>query len=195
MLQSVCRICRREGKKLFLKGERCLTPKCAIVKRPYGPGKSKNSRSQKPSDFAKQLRAKQSAKAIYGVREKQFKNYYQKATKSAGKTGDVLLTLLETRLDNIIYKLGFAASSQQAKQIVSHKIVLVDEKTVNIPSYNVRVGENIKINKGKQIKKVDIPVWIKFDSKSQSAHIEKMPERQDLPSEIDEQSIVEFYSR
>lgn len=195
MQNSVCRICRKEGKKLFLKGERCFTPKCAIVKRPYGPGKSGSSRGHKLSDFGKQLRAKQSVKAIYGIMEKQFKNYYQKAAKSSGKTGDILLTLLETRLDNIIYRLGYAASPSQAKQIVSHKHVLVDEKTVNIPSYNVSVGEIIKVKDGKQIKKTDIPVWIKFDSKSHSAKIEKMPERQDLPGEIDEQSIVEFYSR
>lgn len=197
MHQPVCRKCRREQAKLFLKGERCLSPKCSFVKRPYPPGLTGQNRPGKFSDYQKQLRAKQKTKAIYRVYETQFKNYYLEAAKTKGKTGETLLQLLERRLDNIIYRLGCSFSRAEAKQLVSHGHVIVNGKVVNIPSYLVKTKDIIGlVNKNSKInKKTDIPVWLKFDGKNLQAEILKLPTRDEIESDIEEQLIVEFYSR
>lgn len=198
MKTPVCRLCRREQSKLFLKGERCLSPKCSFTRRPYAPGKSSQSRSGgKFSDYARQLRAKQKAKTIFGVSESQFKKYYLQAAKTKGKTGETLLQLLERRLDNAVFRLGLAKSRAQARQLISHGHILINNKKVNIPSYLVRAKEilQLKDKNKKYLSKVEIPVWLKLDAKNLEAEIAKLPSREEMDSSVDEQSIVEYYSR
>lgn len=197
MHNPVCRLCRREQKKLFLKGERCLSPKCSVTKRPYPPGQAGQTRPGKQSDYNRQLRAKQCAKNIYGIRETQFKKYYLEAAKTMGKTGETLLQILERRLDNVIYRLGFAFSRSQAKQFISHKKISINGKMLNIPSYLVKEKDAIElIDKGKKInKKIDLPTWLKLDSKNNKAEVVKLPTRDEIESDIEDQLIVEFYSR
>ncbi|EKD56271.1 MAG: 30S ribosomal protein S4 [uncultured bacterium] len=197
MKEAVCKKCRREQAKLFLKGERCLSSKCSFVKRPYAPGPAGQNRAGKFSDYKKQLRAKQKARTIYGIYEKQFKKYYLEAAKSKGMTGATLLQLLERRLDNVVYRSGFCFSRAEAKQYISHRHVMVNDKILNIPSYLIKENDTIKlIDKDKKInKKSEIPVWIKLDNKDLKASIIKYPTREDIETEIEEQLIVEFYSR
>ena len=190
------RISRRAGVNLFLKGERSNSPKNALTKRPYPPGQQgPNKRQGKPSDYGKQLREKQNTKAIYGILEKQFRNYYRKAAKSKEATGEKLLQLLETRLDNIIYRLGFADSRRQARQYVTHGHVAVEGKKINIPSYSVKPKQTIQLKLERKLSSSDIPTWVDRDEKKLSGELLSIPNRDQIPVEVNEQLVVEFYSR
>ena len=202
---SVCRLCRREGIKLFLKGERCTSGKCAVAKRPYSPGQHGRRRS-KLSDYAVQLREKQKVRRIYGVGEHQFRLYFKKAERVKGVTGTVLLQLLERRLDNVIFSLGFATSRTQARQIVKHRSVLVNSKLVDIPSYLVKPNDVISIKKKekkiKQIREIikltkerTHPEWLSVDKENLQGTIARVPRREDIQFPIQEQMIVELYSK
>ena len=202
---AVCRLCRREGEKLFLKGERCYTSKCAIERRPTAPGQH-GSRRQAYSDFKVQLREKQKVKRIYGMLEKQFRGYAERASKSRGVTGTELLQTLERRLDNICYRLGFAASRRQARQLVGHKLVSVNGKPVNIPSYQVSVGDVIEVKEKTKtnvgvVASMEaaatrfIPEWLALDKSAVKGTVNALPTREQLPQNIREQLIVELYSR
>lgn len=197
MMDAKCRKCRREGKKLFLKGDRCKSAKCALVKRAYAPGPHGQKRAKKISEYGKQLREKQKAKRMYGLRERQFSNYFKKASKNKAATGEILLQFLERRLDNVVFKVGFAPSRKAARQFVLHGHILVNGKKVNIPSYIVDEKEKIepKSKEGFKLIKSEIPSWIDFKQKDLVAQIAKMPTREELPQEINESLIVEFYSR
>ena len=202
---SVCRLCRREKMKLFLKGTRCYTPKCAVEKREYVPGMHGQGR-QKLSDYGVQLREKQKVKRIYGVLEKQFKFYFKKASKSKGVTGATLLTTLERRLDNVVYRMSLAASRSEARQVVRHGHVIVNDHQVNIPSYPVNAGDEIAVTgsekmrgrfkeileQNKDQRKVE---WLDVDAANFKAKVKKMPERADVQMPIQEQLIVELYSK
>lgn len=207
MLEPSCRQCRREGVKLFLKGDKCQGAKCTLVKRNYIPGQHGLSRRSKMSDYNMQLREKQKVKRIYGILEKQFRNYFERADRKEGVTGEHLLQLLETRLDNIVYRLGFASSRKQARQLVSHDHFCVDGKKVNIPSYQLKPGQVVSVIKESaknekivgmfetQTKKTDVPSWLKYDSKKLSGELIALPSRLELDSDINEQLIVELYSK
>jgi len=201
-----CRLCRREGEKLFLKGPRCFTEKCAIVKRAYAPGQHGQGRKQKLSNYGLQLREKQKVKRIYGVLERQFRKYFQIASKTKGVTGKVLLQLLERRLDNVIFRMGLAISRPQARQIVRHNMVFVNSKRVNIPSFLVDKDDSVNIKvKDKAAKKIKeimelskdrtVPSWLEFDAPSLSAKVIRLPEKNDIQQQIQEQLIVELYSK
>lgn len=196
-INTVCRKCRREGAKLFLKGERCFTPKCGFTRRSYAPGSHVNTRAPKLSDYGKQLREKQKAKAIYRIRERQFHNYYKKASKTKAATGEKLMQLLETRLDHVVFSLGFANSIRQSRQMISHKKFAVNNKKINIPSYLVKVGDKIEPRHKKDLKinKTEVPLWLKLDKNNLTGEVIKIPSRTEIKSEIDEGLIVEFYSR
>jgi len=201
-----CRVCRREGGKLFLKGDRCYTDKCAYERRPYAPGQHGRGRV-KMSDYAVMLREKQKVRRMYGVLENQFRLYFQEADRKKGVTGHNLLALLEQRLDNVIYRMGFAVTRPQARQIVSHRGVLVNGKTVNLPSYQVKAGDQIALTERaqKQLRIQEaatmsqdmglVPSWIEVDAKKFTGVFKAVPERSDLPSDINEALIVELYSK
>jgi len=206
MIEASCRKCRREGEKLFLKGTRCTSDKCAYAKREYAPGQHGNKRHRKPSDYAIQLREKQKAKRIYGVLEKQFKNYFKKAERAKGATGEVLLQLLERRLDNVVYRACFAPSRSAARQMVGHKFVKVNGRKVNISSYSVVPGEEITIvGKDSLVKDIrenvkiledrGTPEWIEADSKALAIKVKKMPAKEDIGMAIEENLIIELYSK
>ncbi len=202
---AVCRHCRREGAKLFLKGERCYTDKCAMVRHPYPPGEHGQSRS-KVSEYGLQLREKQKARRIYGVLERQFHNYFKEADRRKGVTGEILLQILESRLDNVTYRMGLAASRQQARQLIKHGHFAVNGKKVDIPSYLTRPGEVISVrekSRGKDVFKelaetgqqqgtVD---WLEVDFEKMSGKIIRKPSREEIDSPVSEQLIVEMYSR
>lgn len=197
-----CKQCRREGMKLFLKGERCLT-KCAFDKRPVVPGQHGTAR-KKFSEYGMQLREKQKVRRAYGLLEKQFRIYYEKATRSKEGTGWALLKMLELRLDNVVYRMGIGSSRSESRQIVNHGHITVNGKKVNIPSYQVKVGDVIQIKENKQniemfkaLKeaKVNTPKWLEFDPKSLTGKVLALPERDDIDMNIQEHLIVEFYSR
>lgn len=202
---AVCRFCRRDGEKLFLKGERCFTSKCAIERREGGPGQHGKGR-QSFSDYKMQLREKQKAKRIYGVLERKFRRYYLEAARAKGVTGSKLLVSLERRLDNIVYRLGFASSRRQARQFVSHGQVLVNGKCINLPSYEVKVGDNVEVRE-KQKKNVNIqaamdsavtriiPEWLSLDKGAVKGTLTALPTREQLSQSLREQLIVELYSR
>ncbi len=201
---AVCRLCRREGMKLYLKGDRCYTDKCAITKRAYVPGQHGGGR-RKLSDYAIQLREKQKAKRFYGVLESQFRKYFEIADKQAGITGDNLLRLLESRLDNVVYRLGFASSRAEARQLVTHGHFRVNGKKVDIPSYLVSVGDIIAV-KGKSKSsdkfrglvenfKGNIPEWLTVDIEKLEGTVVSLPSREDIDLPIAENLIVELYSR
>lgn len=201
-----CRLCRREGDKLFLKGERCFGPKCEIIKRNYQPGVHGPGSRIKLTGYGTQLREKQKAKKIYGLLEKQFHNLVLKATKKKGDTGSHLLILLETRLDNVIYRLGIGKSRAEARQLVNHGHVEVNGKKVDIPSYNVRVGDIISIREksmkskayaelGERLAKLEAPEWISLDLKTLKAKIISLPDVTRLKQSFDPKIIIEFYSR
>ncbi len=202
---SVCRLCRREKIKLFLKGTRCYTPKCAVEKREYVPGMHGQGR-QKLSDYGVQLREKQKVKRIYGVLEKQFKFYFKQATRSKGVTGIALLITLERRLDNVLYRMGLGASRAEARQIVRHGHVTVNQKQVNIPSYQVSVNDVVQA-KGtdklaerfkvvlEQTKDQKTVEWLTVDGANFKATVKRLPERGDIQMPIQEQLIVELYSK
>ena len=198
-----CRQCRREGMKLFLKGDRCYTDKCAIVKRNYAPGQHGQGR-KKLSNYGLQLREKQKVKRIYGVLETQFRNLYERADKMAGMTGVILLSLLERRLDNVVYRLGFASTRRQARQLVNHGHFLVNGVKTDIPSYRVNVGDvievrerslNLAVIKEALENKVATPAFVEVDTNKLTGKLTRLPERSELNSEINESLIVEYYNR
>ncbi|MDD4715027.1 MAG: 30S ribosomal protein S4 [Oscillospiraceae bacterium] len=203
---AVCRLCRREGQKLFLKGDRCYTGKCAVDRRPTPPGEHGNARSRKASEYGLQLREKQKARRYYGVLERQFANYFEMATKQKGMTGENLLSILETRLDNVIYRLGFAMSRAEARQLVRHTHFAVDGKKVNIPSYLVKPGQTISVvEKSRSMEKLKSsleangsrvpPKWLDFDRNNLEAKVLSLPTREDIDLPIEEHLIVELYSK
>ena len=203
---SSCRLCRREGEKLFLKGSRCTTYRCAFDRRAYAPGEHGSSRRAKSSNYGLQLREKQKVKRIYGLYEKQFRNYFAKAARGKGITGEVLLQFLERRLDNVIYRLGFCASRRQARQMVNHGFIFVNDHRVNIPSFLTKQNDEIFIQfkkKGKQnvddsIKALQdrvVPEWLEVDQAHYKAKVKRLPEREDVGFPVNEQLIVELYSR
>lgn len=205
-LGSKCRLCRRETQKLFLKGDKCLSDKCPIERRNYPPGLHGQGRRRKISDYGVHLREKQKVKRVYGLLEKQFRNTFEKAERMAGVTGENLLVLLERRLDNIVYRLGFSASRSEARQVVSHRQVLVNDKVVNIPSFLVKPGDRIavapKCREHLRIKaavdsatKRGVPGWLQLDPVAMSGIIATLPQRSDLPSDFNENLIVELYSK
>lgn len=199
-----CRLCRREGQKLFLKGERCYGSKCAIDRRAYAPGQHGQNRKGKLSNYGLQLREKQKAKRFYGVLETQFRNYFEKAAKKKGVTGETLLVFLETRLDNVIFRMGFASSRKEARQLVNHNHFTVNGKKVNIPSYQVETGDVIKVKekstsspKFKEIKDMAIstPAWIAVDTDKLEGKVIALPRREEIDTPIAEHLIVELYSK
>jgi small subunit ribosomal protein S4 len=198
-----CRVCRREGMKLFLKGERCLTEKCAIERRSYPPGEHGRGRI-KQSEYLLQLREKQKARRYYGLLEKQFRNYYEKAAKASGITGEALLLMLETRLDNVVYRLGFAASRSQARQLVRHGHFHVNGRRVNIPSFQVRPDAIVGIAPGSAAEQVikdatdltaSVAPWLQADHENLTGKVLRYPERGEIDTPVQEQLIVELYSK
>jgi small subunit ribosomal protein S4 len=204
-LDAKCRQCRREGEKLFLKGEKCFTDKCPVERRSYPPGQHGQKQSR-PSGYATQLREKQKVRRIYGILEGQFRRVYAEADRRKGVTGENLLQILESRLDTVVYRMGFGASRAEARQVVRHNGILVNGKRVNIPSYQVRPGEVIEVaGKTKEHLRVkaaaeaaasrNIPEWLEVDSKGLKGTFKNMPVRADLPSTINESLIIELYSK
>ncbi len=202
---SVCRLCRREGGKLYLKGERCFTEKCAVEKRAYPPGQH-GQRRTRVSDYGLQLREKQKLRRIYGVMEKQFLGYYKEADRIKGSTGDNLLKLLEGRLDNVLYRMGFGTSRAESRQLLRHNCVLVNGKRLNIPSYQVRPSDEITvIESAKQQIRVKAALeaaeqrgvadWLDVDFKAMKGVYRVSPDRSDLPGEIDESLVIALYSK
>ena len=203
--QAACKQCRREKEKLFLKGQRCFTEKCGIEKKPYMPGQRPKRRTIE-SDYYSQLREKQKAKRYYGVLERQFRNYYKKAVQRKGITGEILLQLLETRLDNILYLCGMATSRKQAKQLISHGHVTVDGQKVDISSYQVKEGQTVSIDKiSREIQPVlesvesaeslTPPEWLEVNIKNFTAKLLSVPERNQIGAPVNEQMIIELYSK
>ena len=203
--EAVCKLCRREGQKLFLKGERCYTDKCAISRRAYAPGQHGQGR-KKTSEYGLQLRAKQMTRRFYGVLEGQFHHYYEMATNMSGKAGDNLLILLESRLDNVVYRCGWASSRAEARQLVVHGHFTVNGKKVDIPSYLVKAGEVVAIkDKSRQSDKFKAvleansarpaPKWLDVDAANAQATVSALPTREDIDLEVDETLIVELYSK
>ncbi|MDI6606527.1 MAG: 30S ribosomal protein S4 [Candidatus Omnitrophota bacterium] len=202
---AVCRLCRREGEKLFLKGTKCSTEKCPITKRSYAPGEHGQSR-KKFSNYGLQLREKQKVKRMYGVLERQFRRYFYTASKSKGVTGKILLQQLERRLDNVIFRLGLALSRAQARQVVRHNFIYINSKRVNIPSYQVdkddlielrgkekalvKIKENLEVSKDRSL-----PSWLELNAGALSAKVLRLPEKEDIRQPIQEQLIVELYSK
>lgn len=203
--EQSCKLCRREKQKLFLKGSRCFTDKCALDRKPYVPGQKSKMRLIE-SEYYSQLREKQKAKRYYGVLEKQFRNYYKHAVKSKGITGEVLLQLLETRLDNVIYLMGFAVSRRQAKQLISHGHIAVNDKRVDISSYQVKEGQNVSVMAASReivpvleakesAGSLTSPEWLKVDLANLQGQILRIPERSEIKAPVNEQMIVELYSK
>ena len=203
---AVCRLCRREGQKLFLKGDRCYTDKCAIDRRGYAPGQHGNARNKKLSEYGLQLREKQKAKRYYGVQESQFEGYFEMANKRAGMTGENLLAILESRLDNVIYRLGFAMSRAEARQLVRHGHFTVNGAKVNIPSYLVKVGDVVELkDKSRSLDKFKgsleanasrpVPKWLDFDQNNRVGKVVAIPAREDIDLPVQEHLIVELYSK
>ncbi len=205
----VCRLCRREGEKLFLKGARCLSPKCAIEKRNFPPGqhgKEGQFKRSRSSDYLLQLREKQKARRIYGVLERQFRRYYKQALRKRGVTGQVLLQFLERRLDNVVYRLGYASNRAQARNLVTHGHFNVNGRRTDVPSMSVQPGDVIEVRPGSQDRpyfralreadeSVTVPGWLIRDLKTLSGKVMNLPERQDIDSALNEQLIIEYYSR
>ena len=205
-INAVCRLCRREGEKLFLKGTKCFTEKCPVSRRSYAPGQHGENKRRKLSNYGIQLREKQKVRRIYGVLEKQFRRYFKIASKTKGVTGKVLLQLLERRLDNVVFRLGLAVSRSQGRQIVRHNQIYVNSKRVNIPSYLVnkdaliqlktkekalaKIKENLEISKDRAV-----PGWLEFKPSELTAKVLRLPEKEDIQQPIQEQLIVELYSK
>ncbi len=205
---AVCKLCRREGDKLFLKGERCSTPKCAFERRSY-PAGAHGKRSQfrrKESDYALQLRAKQKARRVYGVFERQFRRYFERAQRQSGLTGVNLLIMLETRLDNVVYRLGFADSRAQARQLVQHGHIDVNGSKVNVPSFLVRANDTVSVRERsrrslhfkelpERLDEARVPAWLSLDASNLAGQVVTVPSRNDVDVTLSEQLIVEYYSR
>ena len=202
---SKCRQCRREGGKLFLKGEKCFTDKCPVEKRAYPPGQH-GQRKSRVSDYGTQLREKQKMRRIYGILEAQFANYYAEADRRRGSTGENLLKLLEGRLDNVVYRMGFGVSRSEARQLVRHNGIFVNNKRINIPSYQVRPNDAIEVAPGvkeqlrikaalEAAEQRGFPEWVEVDTKGMKGVFKAMPERSDLPSDLNEHLVVALYSK
>lgn len=202
---SLCRLCRSEGLKLFLKGDRCYSDKCAFERRGYAPGEHGQSR-RKRTDYGVQLREKQKLKRMYGILEKQFRGYFEKADKKQGVTGTNLLIFLERRLDNMVYRLGLANSRNEARQLIKHDHFLVNGKKVNVPSYLVTVGDQIRVKeKGRKVSRIleavdtvarrGIPQWLELDKDNFTGTVKRFPSREELTMPIQEQLVVELYSK
>jgi small subunit ribosomal protein S4 len=205
----VCKLCRREGEKLFLKGARCFTPKCSFERRSYAPGQHgriSQYRRQRESDYNRQLRAKQKARRVYGVLERQFRRYYEASLKRRGMTGLSLLQTLESRLDNVVYRLGYADSRAQARQLVSHGHFTVNGRRTDIPSRQLAAGDNVGVREGslkrtyfKELPDIaedrSTPEWLSRDPKKLTGAVIRLPERSEIDANLQEQLIVEYYSR
>ena len=205
----VCKLCRREGEKLFLKGARCYTQKCAMERRAYPPGQHGRNvqwRRSTGSDFGAQLRAKQKARRVYGVLERQFRRYYQQAIKAKALTGLSLLQILESRLDNVIYRMGFASSRAQSRQMVAHGHFKVNGHRTTVPSMQIKPGDKIELREGSRSRTLfkdtvalaeerNVPDWVRRDAKKLSGEITRLPERAEIDANLNEQLIVEYYSR
>ncbi len=203
MIGADCRQCRREGCKLFLKGERCTTKKCAMERRPVAPGQHGTGR-KRVTEYGTQLREKQKVKKAYGILENQFRRYYEEAERMKGVTGENMLSLIERRLDNVVYRMGIGSSRSECRQIVNHRQITVNGKTVNIPSYQVKVGDVIAVKENKreldmfkQLKgmKIVMPKWLEFNSDTLEGKILALPTREDIDLNIKEHLIIELYSR
>lgn len=197
MLEA-CKKCRREGEKLMLKGEKCISPKCTMIKRPYAPGDHGQSFRGKVSEYGKQLREKQKAKRIYGISEKQFANTVESAEKVGGNSAENLMHLLEMRLDNIVYRLGWAASRSHSRQLVSHGLIKVNDKKVNIPSYIVKAEQIVEPkdkSKFSELSPVSVPTWLELDAKKITGRLKHVPLREEIDTTINENLIIEYYSR
>lgn len=203
--ESKCRLCRREGSKLFLKGDRCYTDKCAFDRRPYAPGQHGRAR-KKASDYSTQLREKQKVRRIYGVLERQFRNYFTKADMAKGVTGTNLLSMLERRLDSVVYRLGFANSRQQARQLVRHGIFTLNGRKANIPSMLVRIGDVLEVPEKHRkipvlaeaqqvVARRGLPGWLEVDGAAFKGTVKALPQREDIQTPINENLIVELYSK
>lgn len=203
--EALCRICRREGEKLFLKGERCYTEKCAVERRKYPPGQHGQSRV-KLSDYGIQLREKQKTKKNYGLVERQFRNYFHEAERQKGATGEVLLQLLERRLDNVVFRMGFAANRREARQLIAHGHFLVNGRAINIPSYLVKAGDIIEVKEisreipsiSDNLSKIEhrgLPNWIEVDSLNFKGKVLHIPSGEEMQLPVQEQLIVELYSK
>ena len=203
MIGADCRHCRREGCKLFLKGERCTTKKCAMERRPVAPGQHGTGR-KRVTEYGTQLREKQKVRKAYGILESQFRRYYEEAERMKGVTGENMLSLIERRLDNVVYRMGIGSSRKESRQIVSHAQITVNGRTVNIPSYRVKVGDVIAVKESKkelemfkQLKgmKIVMPKWLEFNSETLQGKILALPAREDIDLNIKEHLIIELYSR
>lgn len=202
---AVCRLCRREGTKLFLKGQRCLTDKCAIEKRNFAPGQHGKSRRPKLVGYGLQLREKQKVRRFYGILEDQFRTYYEKAAASKGITGENLLSMLERRLDNVVYRLGLATSRAEARQLVRHGHITVAGRKVSIPAYQVVAGQEVAVRERDRkmqtvLRAIDlaggrIPPWLEFNRETMTGRVASLPKREDVNFDIKEQMIVELYSK
>jgi small subunit ribosomal protein S4 len=205
----VCKLCRREGEKLFLKGERCFSPKCSFDKRDYAPGqhgRNMSRRKKRESDYGKQLRAKQRARRVYGVLERQFSRYYKVALQRRGLTGLNLLQILESRLDNVVFRMGFASSRAEARLMVTHGHFVVNGRRTDIPSMLLKDGDEIAVREGSRkktyfktlgeiVEKRNVPAWLERDAKTLAGKVGRLPERTEIDGSLNEQLIVEYYSR
>ncbi|NLC58707.1 MAG: 30S ribosomal protein S4 [Armatimonadetes bacterium] len=203
----VCRLCRREGEKLYLKGAKCYSPKCPVDKKTYPPGQHGQMQTRrKVQEYGLQLREKQKARRIYGVLERQFRGYFDEANRLPGVTGEELLRLLERRLDNVVYRLGLAVSRKEARQLVVHRHIAVNGRTVNVPSFLVRVGDTIAVRDGskeeppivaalQQARGRRTPQWLEFEPDQMRGRVQWLPSRDEIDTDIAESLIVEFYSR
>jgi small subunit ribosomal protein S4 len=202
---SVCRQCRREGMKLFLKGAKCYTKKCPIERRPTPPGQH-GVRRRKTSEFGIQLREKQKVRRVYGLLERQFKSYFERAEARPGVTGQNLLQMLETRLDNVVFRMGFATSRAQARQLVGHRHFEVNGRPVNIPSLQLRPGDRVAVREGsgrqepfklarENMRNAQVPDWLSVEPEKLAGTVTDLPRREQMPQELNEQLVVEFYSR
>jgi len=202
---SVCRLCRREGAKLFLKGTRCYTKKCSFERRPTPPGQH-GVRRRKMGEFGIQLREKQKMRRVYGVLERQFRNYYREAESTTGVTGEALLQRLETRLDNVVFRLGFASSRAQARQLVAHGHFAVNGTATNVPSYSMKPGDRVEVRESRRSREAfkviketlrshTAPEWLSLDAAQLAGSVSTLPRRDQMPLDLSEQLVVEYYSR
>jgi small subunit ribosomal protein S4 len=205
-IEASCRLCRRERQKLFLKGTKCFTEKCPVERRGYPPGQHGQNRRQKISEYGVQLREKQKIRRMYGLMEEQFRNYFEKALRKTGRTGETLVKMLECRLDNVVYRLGFAPSRKAARQLVVHCHLMVNDTVVNIPSYLLKAGDLVRIREKskklevihssmKRMKDSAMLPWLSLDKAAMSGTFLNIPERADIPLNANEQLIVELYSK
>ncbi len=202
----VCKLCRREGQKLYLKGERCYGPKCSFERKEYGPGQHGQGRRRKRSEYGLQLREKQKIRRIYGVLETQFRNYYEKASQQKGITGEALLSMLERRLDNVVYRIGFAPSLRAARQLVRHRHFTVNGRIVDIPSFVMEPGDVVTVKEKsrrlgvihdslRRVKEGKLVPYLELDKAKLEGRLTDLPNRSDMPIDVNEQAVVELYSK